>query len=284
VRTDGAELSNTEALDLVAGWGVGASVGVTDCSRTLAITDGAELVRRWASVTKLVTALAALVALEEGTVSLEQPAGPSGSTLRHLLSHASGLAPDSDAVLAAPGRRRIYSNRGIELSAACVEEGAGIPFADYARSGVLEPLSLTGTTLAGSPASGGRGPLVDLLALGRELLAPTLVSPGTLDEATTVAFPNLDGVLPGFGRQSPNDWGLGFELRDGKHPHWTGNRNSAATFGHFGLSGAFLWVDPRAGIACACVADADFGPWAAEAWPTLSDAVLDAYAEGPPGG
>jgi CubicO group peptidase (beta-lactamase class C family) len=81
-------------------------------------------------------------------------------------------------------------------------------------------------------------------------------------------------VLPGFGRQEPNDWGLGLELRDGKTPHWTGSRNSPRTFGHFGRSGTFLWVDPVAGIALACLTDLPFGDWAVEAWPRLSDAVL----------
>jgi CubicO group peptidase (beta-lactamase class C family) len=82
-------------------------------------------------------------------------------------------------------------------------------------------------------------------------------------------------VLPGFGRQEPNDWGLGFELRDSKSPHWTGSRNSSATFGHFGRSGTFLWVDPAAGVALACLTDLPFGDWASDAWPRLADAVLD---------
>jgi CubicO group peptidase (beta-lactamase class C family) len=89
-----------------------------------------------------------------------------------------------------------------------------------------------------------------------------------------VQFPGLVGVLPGFGRQEPNDWGLGFELRDAKSPHWTGARNSARTFGHFGRSGTFLWVDPEARLALGVLTDLDFGDWAAEAWPRLSDAVL----------
>ena len=90
-----------------------------------------------------------------------------------------------------------------------------------------------------------------------------------------MAFPGLAGVLPGFGRQDPCDWGLGFELRDAKRPHWTGARNSAGTFGHFGQSGGFLWVDPAAAVACAVLTDTAFGPWAADAWPALSDRVLD---------
>jgi CubicO group peptidase (beta-lactamase class C family) len=72
----------------------------------------------------------------------------------------------------------------------------------------------------------------------------------------------------------PNDWGLGFELRDAKSPHWTGTRNSPETFGHFGGSGSFLWIDPAPGVALMSIGDLDFGDWALEAWPRLSDAVL----------
>ena len=134
--------------------------------------------------------------------------------------------------------------------------------------------------MTGHPGYGAVGTAADLLALGRELLAPRVLSPATLARATTVAFPGLDGVLPGFGAQRPNDWGLGFELKDGKAPHWTGRRNSPRTFGHFGRSGTFLWVDPDAGLACACVSDRDFGPWAAEAWPVLSDDVVATFGGG----
>src|SRR5262249_30631856 len=135
------------------------------------------------------------------------------------------------------------------------------------------PLGWT-TQFDGRPGAGLSGPLDDLLALGRELLAPRLVAPETLAEATTVQFPGLIGVLPGFGRQEPNDWGLGFELRDSKSPHWTGVHNSERTFGHFGRSGTFLWVDPDRGVALGCLTDLTFGDWAIRAWPALSDSVL----------
>lgn len=228
---------------------------------------------RWASVTKPAVALAALVALEEGTVGLDDPAGPPGATVRHLLAHASGLPVDGGAPIAEPGRRRIYSNQGFEVLADLVAEAAGMPFGDYFAEALVRPLGL-GVTLAGSAAWGASGALADLAALAAELLAPTLVAPETLDEATGVVFPGLVGVLPGFGRLEPNDWGLGFELRDGKAPHWTGTRNSPRTFGHFGAAGTFLWVDPAAGLALACLTDRAFGGWAKEAWPRLADAVL----------
>jgi CubicO group peptidase (beta-lactamase class C family) len=260
---------------LVATWPVHtAAVGVLDRNGRLDATGPLGQSFAWASVTKVVTALAMWVAVEEGTVALDDAAGPPGATIRHLLAHASGLAPDRDTVLAAPGARRIYSNVGIEVAAAHLAERAAMPFEDYAREAVLAPLGMRGTHLVGSPASGCTGPLVDLERLAAELLTPTLVSAGTLGAATTVAFPGLDGVLPGFGRQHPNDWGLGVEVRDHKAPHWMPASASPRTFGHFGRAGGFVWVDPDAGIACCSLSDEPFGPWAAEAWPALGEAVL----------
>jgi CubicO group peptidase (beta-lactamase class C family) len=263
-----------EALAQIDGWPAGhAAAGVTDAQRTRGVRRDESRIFEWASVTKLATALAVLVAAEEGTVELDEPAGPPGSTVRHLLAHASGLGLDEGPPLGPPGRRRVYSNGGFEALAALVADRAGMSFGDYLAAAVLEPLSLE-AELAGSPASGLRGTIGDLVRFGRELLAPTVVARETLDEATEVAFPGLVGVLPGFGRMEPNDWGLGFELRDSKSPHWTGAGNSPRTFGHFGRSGTFLWVDPEAGLACACLTDLAFGDWAKDAWPRLSDAVL----------
>jgi len=221
----------------------------------------------WASVTKLVTAVAVLVATEEGIVGLDEPAGPPGSTVRHLLAHASGLPFEDGAPIARPGERRIYSNAGFDVVGQHVGERAEMPFADYFEA-------VWGFALAGSPAKGVQAPLEQLLALAHELLRPSRLARETLYEAAQVQFPGLDGVLPGYVRMAPNDWGLGFELRDGKQPHWTGALNSPRTFGHFGGSGTFLWVDPDAGLALGVLTDLEFGDWAKDAWPRLSDAVL----------
>ena len=263
-----------DALRAIDSWGARtAAAGVVRIGGDADVHGPRDGIVRWASVTKLLTGLAVLVAVEEGTVDLDESAGPPGATLRHLLSHASGLAPEDGPPLTAPERRRIYSNYGIELAAALVAERADMPFEAYLHGAVLDPLGLSGA-LAGSPAWGYRGPLDDLLAFARELLAPTLVAPETLAEATSVQFPGLDGVLPGWGRFEPNDWGLAFELRDGKSPHWTGTLASQRTFGHFGAGGTFLWVDPDAGLALGVLTDREFGDWAKDAWPALSDAVL----------
>ncbi len=269
------------ALDLLAGWPVPhPSAGVLAAGHPHPLATGGDTRRRhrWASVTKLCTALAVLVAVEEGTLDLDEAAGPPGATVRHLLAHASGLTFDDDRVVAEPGRRRTYSNSGYRVLGATLARRAGMPFDRYLTEAVLEPLGLVDTRLEGSPAAGLVGPLDDLLRLATELLAPTLVSRDILGTATAVAFPGLAGILPGLGRHDPLDWGLGFEVRDRKSPHWTGTRNSAATFGHYGASGSFLWVDPEAGLACAALTGREFGPWALTAWPAFSDAVLDEFA------
>jgi CubicO group peptidase (beta-lactamase class C family) len=231
----------------------------------------ADAVFEWASVTKLATALAVVVACEEGTLALDAPCGPPGATVRHLLAHAAGYDFDTDAVLAPPATRRIYSNTGYEVLASSLADAASMRFEQYLREAVLDPLGMVATVLAGSPAAGLRGPLSDLLALARELQSPTLVS----TPMAAVQYPGLAGVLPGFGRQDPNDWALGPEVRGTKSPHWTSTRNSPATFGHFGAAGSFLWVDPVAGIAACYLGERPFGDWAAREWPALSDRILD---------
>ncbi|MBC3842251.1 beta-lactamase family protein [Streptacidiphilus sp. 4-A2] len=231
-----------------------------------------------ASVTKPLSAYAVLVAVEEGALELDDPAGPEGSTVRHLLAHASGLAFDEHRAMAVPGDRRLYSNAGFDLLAEAVRQATGIPFEQYAQEAVFGPLGMADTRIdpaAKSPAgAGGVSTAADLARFAAELQAPKVLDRSTLTEATTVAFPGLSGVLPGFGHQRPNDWGLGFDLRDHKAPHWMGSGNSPESFGHFGQSGTFLWVDPVAGAACVVLTDRDFGPWAAELWPRFSDAVL----------
>jgi CubicO group peptidase (beta-lactamase class C family) len=231
---------------------------------------------RLASVTKIITAYAALVAVEERTISLDEPAGPPGATVRHLLAHASGLPLNESRPIAEPGRRRIYSNTGINAVAGLIAERAQMPFADYLREGVAEPLGMVHFTLPAAPAWGGVASASDLLVFMRELRSPRLISNETLAEATRSQFPDLNGVLPGLGPQRPNPWGLGFELRGNKAPHWTGHTNSPRTFGHFGQSGTFLWVDPDARVACAVLTRTEFGAWAKAAWPPFSDSLRSA--------
>ena len=230
-----------------------------------------------ASVTKPLVARAAQIAIEEGVVELDTDAGPPGSTVRHLLAHATGYSMNSEELIAKPGQRRVYSNFGFQVLAETIEQSSGIEFGQYLTEAVLEPLGMTDTALAGGSHAAGFGAtstVADLSSFAGDLLRPATVSSRMHLEATTVQFAGLSGVLPGFGSQRPNDWGLGFEIRDGKSPHWTGSSNSSPTYGHFGQSGTFLWVDPDADLALVVLTDRAFGDWAYPLWPAISDVVL----------
>jgi CubicO group peptidase (beta-lactamase class C family) len=265
------------ALNALADWPVPtAAAAVIGPSGVLA--EFGDTVRRFplASVTKLLVARAAQVAIEEGVVELDTPAGPTGSTVRHLLAHTSGLSMRTEEVQAEPGKRRIYSNFGFGVLAETVQRASGIEFTDYLREAVFEPLGMASSALIGGADAAGFGvesTVADLAVFAVELLRPALVSEQMHADASTVQFPGLAGVLPGFGTQRPNDWGLGFEIRDSKSPHWTGSRNSARTFGHFGQAGGFIWADPDAELAFVVLTDRDFGDWALDLWPEISDRV-----------
>ncbi|MFJ4470872.1 serine hydrolase domain-containing protein [Streptomyces sp. NPDC089424] len=265
-----------ESLGLIDDWPVPiAAAGVVRADgAVLGVRGPADRRFPLASVTKPLAAYAVLVAYEEGAVEFDEPAGPPGSTVRHLLAHTSGLAFDEHRVTAPPGQRRLYSNAGFEQLGDHVAKATDIPFAEYLRQAVLEPLGMASTSLEGSPAKDGVSTVEDLLRFAAEIQAPRLLDPRTVAEAMSVQYAGTKGVLPGYGLQNPNDWGLGFEIRGSKSPHWTGAHSSPRTFGHFGQSGTFLWSDPEAGLACVALSDRAFGPWAVEAWPPFTDAVL----------
>ena len=270
------------ALEAVDDWPVSAvAAAVIGPSGVLDSHGDVERVFELASVTKPLVARAVHVAVEEGVVELDTAAGPPGSTVRHLLAHASGLAMHSDHVLAKPGTRRMYSNYGFTVLAETVQCESGIEFGRYLAEAVCEPLAMAATRLDGGAAAAGFGAtstVADLAAFAGDLLTPATVSAPLHAEATTVQFPGLDGVLPGYGVQRPNDWGLGFEIRDAKSPHWTGTRNSARTYGHFGQAGGFIWADPGAELALVVLTDRDFGEWALRPWPALSDAAITEFS------
>ena len=237
-----------------------------------------------ASLTKPLAGLATLVAVEEGALELDDPVPelPSeltGATVRHLLAHASGLAPDRLTRAAAVASRRIYSNAGFDLLGTTVAAATEMPFENYLAEAVFSPLSMATASLTGSPARDGRAAVQDWIPVLSMLLADGsgLLDPSTLAEATSVQFPGLPGVLPGYGSQTDNVWGLSFELHGDKQPHWTSRENSPSTYGHFGQGGTMFWVDPVARLGVVALADQPFGEWAIAAWPVLSTEVLHRF-------
>ena len=131
---------------------------------------------RVASVSKVVTATAALQLVEQGSLDLTQdvnayltsfrlaPFRGTPVTLHHLLTHTAGFderligvacrQPTERQPLAAylassmpprftePGQAISYSNHGMALAGLLVEEVSGRPFHDYVRDAILEPLGM----------------------------------------------------------------------------------------------------------------------------------------------
>lgn len=226
-----------------------------------------------ASVTKLLCAYAILVAAEEGAVELDQPAGPEGSTVRHLLAHASGLAFGERVVQAPVASKRIYSSAGFEVLAELIEHETSIPFADYLAEAVFEPLQMTTAALVGPAGHGAQASAADLSRFAAELLAPTLISPQTYKTAISVQFPGLNGILPGYGPSGLmiGDWASKYV---DKRIHIDRTREFCVDVRPFRSIRTFLWVDPSIDAACVVLTDRAFGDWAKPLWTELSDRVI----------
>jgi len=264
-----------DAFSLITTWPVEfASAAVIDRRGALHTFGDTSRSVRIASVSKLFTAWAALIAIEEGVLTLRDPIGQEGCTVRHLLCHAGGYSFDGVNAITSPERKRIYSNTGIEMLANHIADVSGIAFDEYLHESVCEPLGLVATVLEGSPAKDVRSNIADCAKFAAELRRPTLLARATVLEATTAQFPALDGVVPGLGRFDPCPWGLGPELRGTKSPHWSAPSSSSATWGHFGGTGTFLWVDPVADVACVMLSNREFTEWGMEYWPVFNEAVL----------
>lgn len=269
-------LPDVSPLEAIAGWDVPSAAAMAfTADDTIATHGSTDQPFALASVSKVLFAVAAHIAVEEGTIALDDAAGPEGSTVRHLLSHASGLPPDGDPVpLGPPGKKRIYSNVGFEELGRHLGDRSGMPVHEYVRLALVDTLGLAHTDVQGSPAHGYHSSVDDLVALVRAVATEKLLAPASVQAMTTPSFPDLAGVLPGYGPQDPNPWGLGVEVRGDKSPHWTAAANSARTWGHFGRAGTFVWWDPKASRGLVVLTDRDFGQWAIDAWPSLSAAVL----------
>src|SRR4051794_24678241 len=122
-----------DVLGAVADWPVPtAAAAVVGPSGVLASSGPLDHEFRLASVTKPLAALAILVAVEEESVALSDPADAAllpGATLRHLLAHASGLAPEQPLRSFAPAQRRGDSHAGVQPAAQLVGGGPGLPLA-----------------------------------------------------------------------------------------------------------------------------------------------------------
>ena len=220
-------------LDPLGTWPVGsAAAAVVDAGGTVLETYGDQGAVFWlASVTKPLVALSVLVASRRArspwttrpAPGLDRPAPARarrrhrpGQEPRHRQARTAGSTPTPASTSSATAWPRSPASPAPTTAPGAVR--AAGPGRDRAGRAAR--------TAAAGPAS------ADLATVVAELLAPrALLHPSTVAELATVQFPGLSGVVPGFGRQPTNDWGLGFEVRDSKSPHWTGAANSPATFG-----------------------------------------------------
>ena len=255
-----------------------------------------------ASISKMITSLGILVAYEEGLFDLDTQLSPMDTPLIacDLLSHSSGLPFDVDgyvskshlrglrrgdllfdrSLVSAPRTKRIYSNLGFELMCTLIEDESDMPLIQYLREAIFIPLGASGVSLSearfeGSGPTGGaarlRGSVDDLVKLVVELFHPSLIQEETLKVARTPLYPELQGLLPGFGRFERNTFGLGFEVHGTKSPHWMSDATSWETFGHFGASGVFAWLDPISARGLIFLGERDFSADHRRLWPILSE-------------
>ncbi|MDP9800691.1 CubicO group peptidase (beta-lactamase class C family) [Arcanobacterium wilhelmae] len=244
-----------------------------DDSGVTAICGDPDQVFPLASVTKPMAAWAILIAVAQGQLSLEAPAGPEGSTIAHLLAHASGVGPDPTVPIGRVGAKRIYTNYGYDLLADAFEREVGVSAQAWMEERLFAPLGMATAQMRGSIAKDARGSADDVAKFAAELLSPTLLPSELVERATTPFMPGLSGIVPGYGRHADCQWGLGLEIRDHKSPHWTGSDFSPETFGHFGQSGSFVFVDPAVRKAGVFVGAQPFGEIHQANWPALTNAM-----------
>lgn len=260
-----------------------------------------------ASLTKPLVAAACMCAVEEELVELDAEVRD-GFALRHLLSHCSGLPADAGDLdvppVDRPGTYRRYSNAGYALAARLVESAAEMPFREYLRRSVLDPLGMDASLglepgdaeraavvrqpgrwrdgqqffnseafrAAALPESGGFATatgyaryLSCLLARGR---APggALLAPETADEMLATQFGELPGGVEAVATWDACPWGLGLDVRGRREPHWTGDALTPTANTHFGSSGTLAWIDRERGVGLVVLASrGSYSGWWAQA-------------------
>ena len=141
-----------QSFALTSNWGASnVAAGVIDQTGKLHITGDTDYRFRLASISKLITAWAALISVEDGSVSLDDQVGQEGCTLRHLLCHAGGYGFDNGAPIIGPGRKRVYSNTAYEMLAAHIATHVEMNFDEYLFEAVFAPLGMSSSELLGSP-------------------------------------------------------------------------------------------------------------------------------------
>jgi len=208
-----------------------------------------------ASLSKGFTAMAVMMLAEQGKLTyddliikyLPELSGFSnGITIRHLLTHTSGIPDVGDLGIdnpqltnakalktlmkltsnfREPGQKYQYSNTGYLLLATIVGKITEKKFSDFLNDKILEPLEMKNTSLSGLTVGMGgiQSTIDDLLKWTASFYKEKLVHQSTLDEAFT-PFPVKEGA-------STYGFGWNIMLKDGDKFIWhTGNTEGFRAF------------------------------------------------------
>jgi CubicO group peptidase (beta-lactamase class C family) len=228
-----------------------------------------DVVRSWASVSKMAVAMAFGVEIDLDLHQFTQNFGPHGAKLANLLSHSSGLGLEEGDPTVAIATKRVYSNVGIDHAVSVVVQDRDP--AQWLKERVFLPLGMETTQLRGRPCADVYGSTEDLATLAAAWLRPDAVTTQTRNRQIKAYLPELSGIVPGFGRFSPCPWGLGPEVR-GTKEHWMGDW-PAESFGHFGQSGAMMLLNVDQQIGLVATSTEPFGPWAVKLWPRWTSSM-----------
>ena len=137
----------------------------------------------------------------------------------------------------------------------------------------------------GPPQGGGfataraYGKLLSCLLAGGAASGGALLAQETVDEMLAPQFGPLPGGVNGVGEWPDLCWGLGFDVRGEREPHWAGAALSPRAASHFGASGTLAWLDPERGLGLVALANrGSYSGWWREPWAALGAAVTAAAA------
>ncbi len=240
----------------------------------------------FASVTKLFSTYVVADAVLSGFISFEDviddPYFDKGDvTLADLMSHASGVRPVPLECFE-PRQKRIYTNEAFQYAGDFLirrlgRQFKGVTVGQLFEEGLGSHLSTT-IDIAGSCANSATGTFDDLVKFLAEMRIPTFLDRQMHEFLVTPHCEDLPGILPGWGHYDRNLFGIGYEIKGEKSPHWSGACSSSSTFGHFGQSGTFVFHDPMHSVSVACVTNEAFGPWAKEAYPQMCDEIYARFS------
>ncbi len=125
----------------------------------------------------------------------------------------------------------------------------------------------------GPPQGGGfataraYGKLLSCLLAGGTADGGALLAEETVEEMLAPQFGPLPGGVNGVGEWPNLCWGLGFDVRGQREPHWAGPSLGPRTASHFGASGTLAWLDPERGLGLVALANrGSYSGWWREPW------------------